>query len=227
LVAPHRLSGCGGRFCAPRCHRISTQITPTNAAALIRNDAPIPGTFPASGSTPITISIPSTGPTARATLSATELSATASDSSLGGTSSGITYWNAGPASAAPIPSRNVNPSSACGVAHPASVVIPSSAEITSIHALVMISRFRRSYKSANTPAEIERRQIGSVPAVWMSDTQNAASACPSFSARINHGPPASRAHVPIRLTRYATQSARNVGTASGLQAPQFRALGVS
>jgi hypothetical protein len=58
---------------------------------LIRNEAPIAGTFPAHGPTPITISMPSTGPTARATFSATEFSATASDSSLGGTSSGITY----------------------------------------------------------------------------------------------------------------------------------------
>jgi hypothetical protein len=90
-VAPHGVSGCAGTFCASRRHRSSTQITPTNAAAFTRNDAPIPGTFPASGVTAITISIPITGPTARATFNATEFSATASGNSLGGTNSGITY----------------------------------------------------------------------------------------------------------------------------------------
>src|SRR5260221_13794204 len=129
-------------------------MTPTNAAAFTRNDAPIAGTLPANNPTNITIIIPSTGPTARATFRATEFSATASGNSLGGTGSGMTYWNAGPASAAPIPSSAGNVRSMTGLAQPASVATPSSAETASIQMLVRISRLRRSAMAAGTTTAI-------------------------------------------------------------------------
>ena len=81
-------------------------MTPKNDTAFNRNVTPQP--------TAATITPPSAGPTARATLNPAEFSATADACCFRGTSSGVIACHAGSFITAPNPSRNVNSSSTQG-----------------------------------------------------------------------------------------------------------------
>ena len=142
-----RALSCSGR------HHSSTHSTPRNDAALTTNAHCAPADA--------TSAPPSAGPTARPTLNVRLDSATACPNSSGGTRSGWMACQAGPISAAPTPSANVNArkrrSDEVGHRHhPA-----SNAAHTSIHACVEIRTARRSEDVGDGSRGQPRSRIGS------------------------------------------------------------------
>ena len=122
--------------------------------------------------TAATMTPPSAGPTALATLKPAEFRATAEACCLAGTNSGVIACHAGSFITAPKPSRNVNSSSIHGPTRLVRVMMPRVAEASTIHPWVSNRKRRRSTMSASAPAGRITRNTGRAAAACTSPIIN-------------------------------------------------------
>jgi hypothetical protein len=157
------------------------------------------------------ISPPSAGPTARAMLMPSELSATALLRSFFWTSSGTMACQVGPISAAPMPPRKVSATSDVTDCSPAAdssirlMLVPASRN------WMPIRNLRRSRISASTPAGIASRNTGNVAAACTSAT----AAGDVDKSVISHALATSRMKLPVLPITVATQSTANTDCRKG------------
>ena len=124
------------------------------------------------------------GPTARATLKATELSATAEAIIPRGTRSGTNDCHAGRLNATPTPRTSPSPSKTPGVIHPLKETHAIAAAAKPERLWATIITFVRSNRSATAPASTARKRVGSRLEATISPTQVA----DPVSSSINHDP---------------------------------------
>ena len=167
----------------------------------------------AAGPAAATISPATAGPTARARLTATPLSASADGKSRRPTSSGMIACQAGAFSALPVPTRKVNSRRLQTFAPPSSVSPPRAALARSIQLCVTIRSRRRSTTSASAPATNARRKTGSVVAAWT----RAIRIGEMVRDVISQVAPTSCIQVPTFDASAASHRARNSGCLRGSQ----------
>src|ERR671912_1742885 len=157
---------------------------------------------------------PRAGPAARARLNDTELSATAAGNSRRGTCSRTEDCQAGPYSAAPVPSRKVRRMRSHGVICPSQARTARAAETASIAhwATNMISRL--SQTSAAAPAGRENSTIGRTVDTWTRATMSAEGA----SEVISHVAPTPWTRLPKFDRRLAIHIARKMRDRNGARA---------
>ncbi len=144
------------------------------------------------------------GPTARATLNAPEFRVIAWGRSGRGTRSGTSVWNAGIATAEPLPSANVNSRSSAGVSRSTAASTAIAATATQPIRLPTMSNVRRSTTSARAPAGRVSTSRGRSRAVVTRLTRNA----DPVRSSISHGAAVIWRNVPRWLTTAADQIRR-------------------